>query len=149
MGFKYCSRMKYPKLKPLSSAETDLNSYLLCLPQLLFFSAGGEKQTELRNCAMYRIALFFSLGWLFLLLFPLPGYVLPAARLPRFSQKLLKIWNHLHFLFKLCTVTDGSAYYKCCASLAVGSGSEQKPSSQTLLKKVNSMCIQRCFGIVK
>lgn len=79
-GFKYCSRMTDPKSKPLSTAERlILNSYLLCLPQLLFFfPAAGEKQTELQNCAMHRIALFFF-GWLFLFLFPLPGYVLPAA----------------------------------------------------------------------
>lgn len=72
------------KLKALSSAETDLNSYLLCLPQLLFFSAGREKQTELQNCAMYRIALFFS-PWL-----AFPPSVL-SARLCFASRSFAKI----------------------------------------------------------
>lgn len=74
-GFKYCSRMTDPKSKPLSTAERlILNSYLLCLPQLLFFFSCCRRKTNriAELCHAQNCTFFFWLA------FPLS---VPFARL--------------------------------------------------------------------
>lgn len=75
--------MKDPKLKPLSGAETDLNCYLLCLPQLLIFQL-EEKNKQ--NCRIVpRTEAHFFPPWL-----AFPPSVL-SARLCFASSSFAKI----------------------------------------------------------